>query len=178
MSPSSGHQGLADDPHLMERYGKHDEETHRHQEVSSQHREDKEGRHIGDEPRGQEVKHDPAESSPRHGRLQSVAGVGEVDDMDQDHEDDRHRKEMKVRDFSQFPKRHRFAEGRVGPAVVIGDALERQAGHAVSPEKRKRKTGQHQQKKQRIEQPGVAIRIAQFEFLVEVSHVGRTVRFR
>lgn len=32
--------------------------------------------------------------------------------------------------------------------------------------------GQHQKEKQCIQQPNVAIRIPQFEFLIEVSHVG------
>ena len=75
-------------------------------------------------------------------------------------------------DLGQLTKRHGLAESCVGPTVVIGDALWRKAGHAMGPKEGERKACQHQEKKQRVQQPNVAIRIAQFEFLIKVSHVG------
>ena len=86
-----------------------------------------------------------------------AAGAGEIQHMHENHEHDWHRKEMEVGDFCQLSERHRFAECGIRPSVVIGDSLWRQPGHAVGPEKRKGKTGQHQEQKERVDKPDMPI---------------------
>jgi hypothetical protein len=42
----------------------------------------------------------------------------------------------------------------------------------MSPEKRKQKSDQHQQQELCVEQPDMAIRVTEFESLIEVFHAG------
>ncbi len=92
--------------------------------------------------------------------------------MDEDHEYDRHREEVKMRDLSQFAERHRLSKRRVGSSIVIGDALWRKSGHTVRPEKGEQKSDQHQKQELSVEHPKVSVGIAEFEALVEIFHVG------
>ena len=90
--------------------------------------------------------------------------------MHQNDKHNRHREEVKVGDFCQFPERHRFAERGIRSPVVTGDSLWRQPCHAVGPEKRKGKSCQHQEEKEGVDQPDVPVGVAQTEAGVEVSH--------
>ncbi len=90
--------------------------------------------------------------------------------MHENHEHDRHREEVEVGDFRQFSERHRLAEGGIRPPVMTGDSLWRQPCHAVGPEKRKGKAGQHQEEKEGIDQADVPVSVAETEAGVEVAH--------
>ncbi len=64
--------------------------------------------------------------------------------MHENHKDDRHGEEVKMRHFGQLAERHRFPESRVRPPIVISDALRTKPRHAVRPEKRKSEADEHQ----------------------------------
>lgn len=117
------HQRLLEDPHFIQWNYQHNQETDGHQSVTSQHQNDENGRNVADKPGREKIENHAAEAGPGDERLQGVAGTCEIHHMNQDHEHDRHRKEVKVRNFRQLSKRHGLAECRIGPSIVFGDTL-------------------------------------------------------
>ena len=50
------------------------------------------------------VEDDTAECHPGRHDFEPMTGAGEIEHMHQNHKHDRHRKEVKMGDFCQFPK--------------------------------------------------------------------------
>lgn len=71
--------------------------------------------------------------------------------MNQNHKDDRHSKQMKVRGLCQLAKGHWFSEGRIGTPVMLGQPFGSQLGHAMSPKEGKKESYEHQQEKPGID---------------------------
>lgn len=157
-------------PHLIEGNRHHDKKPHRHEDIPSKHGEYEERRDITDQPGRDQVQHHAAERHPRRALLDAGAGRSEIQNVHENHKDDRHRKEVKMGHFGQLSKRHRFTECCVGSPIMIGNALWRKSRHAVRPKEGKEKAYEHQEQEQGIQKPNVPIRISKAEPGIEISH--------